>query len=215
LDQETERLLRSGVESLGLALDDIQIRQLLQHLALLDKWNRVHNLTAIRDINDMVGKHVLDSLAVLDPIRKSVTQDNFSFADVGTGAGFPGLSLAIACPQWQITVIDSNLKKTGFIRHVTHVAALDNVTVVSSRVETMSQTFDGIISRAFSSLAEFAGLTKPIQRDNTVLWAMKGKYPQEELSDLQKPYIVEDTFSVAVPFCEGERHLLKIVKGRV
>jgi 16S rRNA (guanine527-N7)-methyltransferase len=212
LEEKTQQLLRSGLEELGITLADKQVKQLLQHIALLDKWNRVHNLTAIRAINDMVGKHVLDSLSVLPELVKQ-SPPTMTLADVGTGAGFPGLPLAIACPDWQVTLIDSNHKKIGFIKQVVHVGDLKNVTVIASRVEQQTQTFAAVISRAFASLAEMVKHTKPVCREDTVLWAMKGKYPEQELSELPKPYIVSGAYPLVVPQCEGERHLLRIIKG--
>jgi len=207
-----QQLLRSGLEELGITLADKQVKQLLQHIILLDKWNRVHNLTAIRDINDMVGKHILDSLSVLPELTKQ-SPALVTLADVGTGAGFPGLSLAIACPDWHVTLIDSNHKKIGFIKQVIHISDVKNVTVIAGRVEQQTQSFAAVISRAFASLAEMVEHTKPVCREETVLWAMKGKYPEQELSELPKPYIVSGTYPLVVPQCEGERHLLKITKG--
>jgi len=212
VEEKTQQLLRLGLEALGLTLDEKQIRQLSQHLVVLEKWNRVHNLTAIRDINEMVGKHVLDSLAVL-PWLKADAIPSMTVADVGTGAGFPGIPLAIACPDWQVTLMDSNHKKAGFLKHIIHIGDLRNVTVIAGRVEQQTQNYDAVISRAFASLAEMVEHTRPICRDDTAIWAMKGKYPEEELSALPKPYIVTAAYPLVVPQCEGERHLFKITKG--
>jgi 16S rRNA (guanine527-N7)-methyltransferase len=212
VEEKTQQLLRSGLEALDIVLEEKQVKQLLQHIAVLDKWNRVHNLTAIRNIDEMIGKHVLDSLAVLPEIKKQSVA-NLDLADVGTGAGFPGLPLAIACPDWQVTLIDSNHKKIGFVKHAIHICEISNVTTLASRVEQQTRNFDAVISRAFASLADMVEKTRPVCHDDTVLWAMKGKYPEEELSELPKPYIVSGVYSLRVPQCDGERHLLKIVKG--
>jgi 16S rRNA (guanine527-N7)-methyltransferase len=212
LEEKTQQLLHSGLEELGIALTEKQIKQLLQHIIVLDKWNRVHNLTAIRDINEMVGKHVLDSLSVLPELVKQ-SPAMMTLADVGTGAGFPGLPLAIACPDWQVTLIDSNHKKVGFIKQVIHISEIKNISIIAGRVEQQTQRFAAVISRAFASLAEMVEYTRPICRDETVLWAMKGKYPEQELSELPKPYIVSGAYPLVVPQCEGERHLLRIIKG--
>lgn len=210
MEKRAEKVLQEGLDSLQLKLDDNQIRQLLQYLFALYKWNSAYNLTAVRDVMEMVNKHILDSLVIF-PILK---QESFiSLADVGTGAGLPGFPLAIACPDWQITLIDSNSKKTGFLKHALLITKLENVNIVNARVESLEIGFDAIISRAFSSLRDMAELTTSIQRDDTTLWAMKGKFPLQELPELPKPYRVSASHSLAVPGIEGERHLLKIIKS--
>lgn len=199
-----------GLEALRLKLGDNQIKQLMQYLFALYKWNGTYNLTAIRDPIDMVDKHILDSLATFPILEK---ENLVTLADVGTGGGLPGIPLAIASPKWSVTLIDSNSKKTGFLKHVQLITGLENIAVVTARAESLDTTFDAIISRAFSSLKDMAELTKTAQREDTVLWAMKGKIPHQELPDLPKPYRVCASHLLTVPGVEGERHLLKIIKS--
>lgn len=216
MEEKLKKILTEGTDALGLILDEKKTRQLLQYLFALDKWNKAYNLTAIRNIEEMVTKHLLDSLSVLpvllnntEPYKKIKT-----LADVGAGAGLPGIPLAIICPEWQISLIDSNNKKTGFLKHVIVITGLENIEVITGRVEEQNSGFDAVICRAFASLEDIVELTKPICRNDTDIWAMKGKYPEEELRALPKPYIVSAACQLSVPGCEGERHLLKIVKGK-
>lgn len=216
MEEKVKKALTQGVETLGVTLDEKKIRQLLQYLFVLEKWNKAYNLSAIRNIEEMVSRHLLDSLAVLPILlnESHLSSGTQTLADIGTGAGLPGLPLAIACPQWQISLIDSNAKKTGFLKHALMITKLENVAVITDRVEDLDQTYDMVISRAFASLKDIINLTRPICREDTVIWAMKGKYPEEELRELPKPYIVSAAHQLHVPMCEGERHFLKIVKGR-
>lgn len=203
--------------SLDAPLDEKQQGQLLEYLKLLRKWNQAYNLTAVRDPIEMVYKHIVDSLLVLPMLDKDLQQfDRPTFADVGSGAGLPGIPLAIARPHWQITLIDSNGKKTGFLKTVKRQLALANVSVVNVRVESLGQSFDAIICRAFAALKDIVKLTAPLWRENTSLWAMKGKYPSEELRELPKSYRVATAYTLGASDAEGkaeaERHLLKIVR---
>ena len=210
MEKEAQQRLERGLEQINVSLDEKQIRQLMQYLFALYKWNNTYNLTAIRDLMEMVDRHLLDSLVVW-PFLKLEKID--SLADVGTGAGLPGIPLAIVEPRWRVTLIDSNSKKTGFLKHAQLITGLENVNVVTGRVEQQNETVDAVISRAFASLNEMATLTESIQKPDTVLWAMKGKFPEQELPELAKPYRVCASHQLTVPGTEGERHLLKITKS--
>lgn len=210
MERRAQKQLEEGLEALQIALDENQVKQLMQYLFALYKWNGTYNLTAVRDVMQMIDRHILDSLVILPILKK---ESFTTLADVGTGGGLPGIPLAIACPDRKVTLIDSNSKKTGFLKHVLLITKLENVQVVNARVESLETVFDVITSRAFSSLRDMVELTKPIQREDTVLWAMKGKFPEQELPELPKGYRVSASHQLRVPGIEGERHLLKITRG--
>jgi len=210
LEDRVQKKLEEGLEALHIRLDEKQVKQLMQYLFALYKWNGAYNLTAVRDIMEMISKHILDSLVILPILKK---ESFVRLADVGTGAGLPGIPLAIACPDWKITLIDSNSKKTGFLKHVELITQIENTNIVNARVESLDACFDAITSRAFSSLKEMVELTTNIQHTDTALWAMKGKFPEQELLELPKGYRVSASHQLRVPGIEGERHLLKITKS--
>ncbi len=203
---DERRQLEAGLAQLALStpLTERQVDQLMAYLALLVKWNKAYNLTAIRDSAEMVAKHLLDSLSVAPYINGQ------HFLDVGTGAGLPGIPLAICFPDKQFELLDSNGKKTRFLQQVVAELALTNCTVHRSRIESsgLGPKYDGILSRAFSSLAGMVEVCGPFLSRKGVLLAMKGQYPGEELSQLPKPYIVEGSHALVVPGLTGERHLL-------
>lgn len=190
-----ECLLQEGLEQFNLSALSAP---LFQYLSLLNKWNAAYNLTAIRDMESMVTKHLLDSLA----IRPWLKGD--SILDVGTGAGLPGIPLAIAEPQRQFVLLDSNGKKIRFLREVKRQLALTNLEIVQFRVENYhpNQGFDTVTSRAFSSLEQMIFWTQHLIADQGMWLAMKGRYPDEELQALDKTYRVE---SYTVNGLEGER----------
>jgi 16S rRNA (guanine527-N7)-methyltransferase len=198
--------LQQGCERLGLGLTETQNHQLVQYLELLAKWNRAYNITAIRDPRAMVPLHLLDSLSVLPYIRAQ------RVIDVGTGGGLPGIPLAISCPDKHVTLLDSNGKKTRFLFQVKQALALDNVTVVHSRVERYQpdELFEGVISRAFASVSAMLSGCRHLLLPDGQFYAMKGVFPQSELSELEKPYIVDASHPLHVPGVEGERCLLVI-----
>lgn len=198
------RQLARGAQQMGIALSDNQAEQLLAYMALLNKWNRAYNLTAVRNPDEMVSRHLLDSLSVLPFVGAG------RWLDVGSGGGMPGVILAIMLPDSQFTLLDSNGKKTRFLTQVKMELGLDNLQVVNSRVEGFSpdQPFDGIVSRAFSSLADFTALTRHLGTADTRWLAMKGLYPEEELQALDDDFSVRDSVELAVPGCVASRHLL-------
>ncbi|MFN3581348.1 MAG: 16S rRNA (guanine(527)-N(7))-methyltransferase RsmG [Pseudomonas sp.] len=198
------RELATGAEQMGITLTAEQSRQLVDYLALLHKWNKAYNLTAVRDPDEMVSRHLLDSLSILPHVQGS------QWLDVGSGGGMPGVILAIMLPQSDFTLLDSNGKKTRFLTQVRLELGLRNLRVVQSRVEAFEpeQPFDGIVSRAFSSLADFTQLTRHLSHAQTRWLAMKGQYPEEELAALPVDFEVVESAQLAVPGCQGSRHLL-------
>lgn len=194
--------LSQGLQELGIALDGQTRQKLLDYLTLLEKWNKVHNLTAVRDPGEMVTLHLLDSLSVLPHIK------NGRLLDVGSGAGLPGIPLAIVRPDLQVTVMDSNHKKASFMRQAKAVLGINNLEVVCGRVEGFrpEHKFDMVISRAFSDLAEFMRLTSHLCAENGVWLAMKGVYPHEELA--QVPGRATEVVALTVPGLEAQRHLV-------
>ncbi|MDY3196973.1 MAG: 16S rRNA (guanine(527)-N(7))-methyltransferase RsmG [Pseudomonadaceae bacterium] len=198
------RQLSRGAEQMGIALSEHQAEQLLAYMALLNKWNKAYNLTAVRDPNEMVSRHLLDSLSVLPHVEQG------RWLDVGSGGGMPGVILAIMLPDSDFTLLDSNGKKTRFLTQVRLELGLDNMQVVNSRVEAFSpdRPFDGIVSRAFSSLADFTELTRHLSTPQTRWLAMKGLYPQDELQALADDFRVQRSIELSVPGSDASRHLL-------
>ncbi|SEJ88894.1 16S rRNA (guanine527-N7)-methyltransferase [Pseudomonas linyingensis] len=198
--------LARGAAQLGVELNDHQQQQLLAYLALLIKWNQAYNLTAVRNPDEMVSRHLLDSLSLVPFVRAA--GDNW--LDVGSGGGMPGIPLAILFPERRFTTLDSNGKKTRFQTQVKLELKLANLEVVHSRVENFqpAQPFAGIVSRAFSSLADFAHWTGHLGDAETCWLAMKGQYPHEELAALPADFRVEAEHVLQVPGCQGQRHLL-------
>ena len=199
---------------LGKPLNEKQELLLAEYIKLLHKWNQAYNLTAVREPEDMIKKHIIDSLIILPILEKDFErQSGPTLVDVGSGAGLPGIPLAIAQPSWEITLVDSNGKKTGFLTAVKRELGLNNISIINDRVENVNQTFDAIICRAFASLKDIVNLTEKLWSEKTCLWAMKGKYPDEELRQLPKSYRVSATYALTAPeITDGERHLLKIIR---
>ena len=198
--------LKHGAEHLKITLSDLQQEQLLQYLALLIKWNKAYNLTAVRNPDEMVSRHLLDSLSVVEYVE----QYGDHWLDVGSGGGMPGVPLAIMFPQRKFTLLDSNGKKTRFLTQVKLELKLDNLEVIHSRVEayTPEQAFSGIISRAFSSLADFTNWTRHLGDLKTNWLAMKGVHPDDELQALPEDFRLDSCQILKVPGCQGQRHLL-------
>jgi 16S rRNA (guanine527-N7)-methyltransferase len=201
--------LEKGVAELGLALDRDGRDKLLRYLALLDKWNQVYNLTAIRGREKMVSGHLLDCLAVIPFVTGT------RVLDVGSGAGFPGIPVAVARPDIQVALLDSNHKKAAFLRQAVAELQLKNVSVVCERVEAWQppEKFDCIISRAFAEIAEFIALTKHLLAPSGVLAAMKGIYPFEEIERLPPDFRLRQVHAFAVPGLEAERHLILVERA--
>ncbi len=201
--------LHAGLDALQLSLPAALPQQVLQYLALLLKWNRAYNLTAVRDPQEMIPRHVLDSLVVLPYVCGPAV------LDVGTGAGLPGLLLALARPDWQFSLLDSNAKKTRFITQVVIELGLSNVSVVCQRAEHWQtpQRFDSILSRAYSDLETFYQQTRSLCAADGCLLALKGKLPEEELNALQKRGLQPTIQVLNVPGLHETRHLIKLSPG--
>jgi 16S rRNA (guanine527-N7)-methyltransferase len=204
-----EQQLKAGIAALGLTLPAGAEAKLLAYLALLDKWNRVYNLTALRDAERMVSHHLLDSLAVVPFIQRD-RPDLIRMLDVGSGGGLPGIPLAIARSELQVTLIDSVAKKSAFLLQAKAELGLANLNVVTSRVEDYHPEtgFDLIISRAFSDLREFVALTRHLLKPDGRWLAMKGLYPHEEIALLQSSVKVSADHQLQVPGLEASRHLI-------
>jgi 16S rRNA (guanine527-N7)-methyltransferase len=196
--------LTLGARELGVDVSEGQHNQLLAYLALLIKWNKAYNLTAVRNPDEMVSRHLLDSLSVIPFIEGE------RWLDVGSGGGMPGIPLAILFPEMKVTVLDSNGKKTRFLTQVKLELKLENLEVIHSRAEAFqpSLPFTGIISRAFSSLEDFTGWTRHMGDTETRWLAMKGLHPADELVALPADFRLDSTQALAVPGCQGQRHLL-------
>jgi 16S rRNA (guanine527-N7)-methyltransferase len=196
--------LAAGIAALGLALPEGAEEKLLAYLVLLDKWNRVYNLTAVRDAERMVSHHVLDSLAAVGFFQSEMV------LDVGSGGGLPGIPLAIARPELQVTLIDSIAKKTAFLLQAKAELGLANLHVVTSRVEDFRPPthFDIITSRAFSDLKEFVTLTRHLLKPGGQWLAMKGLIPHEEIASLPDWVKVSANHALLVPGLEASRHLI-------
>jgi 16S rRNA (guanine527-N7)-methyltransferase len=194
--------LQNGLAQMGLTIPVPIQQKLLDYLALIHKWNKVHNLTAVREPEEMVTLHLLDSLSVLPHIQAE------RLLDVGSGAGLPGIPLALCLPQLQVTVLDSSHKKASFMRQVKAELGIANLDVVCGRVEQFkpSDLYDVIISRAFSDLNLFTSLTRHLCKPNGQWLAMKGVHPYEELSQIsiQPSQVVPLT----VAGLEAQRHLV-------
>jgi 16S rRNA (guanine527-N7)-methyltransferase len=201
--QHAEELSR-GAQQLGVTLSEGQHNQLLAYLALLIKWNKAYNLTAVRNPDEMVSRHLLDSLSVVPFIEGP------RWLDVGSGGGMPGIPLAILFPEMKVTVLDSNGKKTRFLTQVKLELKLDNLEVIHSRAESYQPAvpFTGIVSRAFSSLEDFTGWTRHMGDTDTRWLAMKGLHPADELVALPADFYLDSAQALTVPGCQGQRHLL-------
>lgn len=196
--------LSTGATKLGIQLSKTQHSQLLAYLALLIKWNKAYNLTAVRNPDEMVSRHLLDSLSVVPFVEGE------RWLDVGSGGGMPGIPLAIMFPEMKVSLLDSNGKKTRFQTQVKLELKLDNLQVIHSRAEEFQpeQPFTGIISRAFSSLEDFTVWTRHMGNTDTRWLAMKGLHPADELVALPADFHLDSAHALAVPGCQGQRHLL-------
>lgn len=195
--------LERGITQLEIQLEAENQQKLLKYLGLLEKWNKVYNLTAIRNVDQMVMHHLLDSLSVLPHLWPG------KWLDVGCGAGLPGIVLAIAQPDWGFTLLDSNRKKTSFVQQAVIELDLKNVVVKCARVEELQteEKFDGIISRAFAESREFINLTRHLLAAKGKCAAMKGT-PEQELQHLPEDVMVEETVQLKVPGLDAARCLV-------
>lgn len=205
---DLKKILSEGLRQLNLAqlLDDKQQDTLIKYVELLNKWNKAYNLTAVRKPEQMVVRHLLDSLSISPFIQGE------KILDVGTGAGLPGIPLAILYPERHFTLLDSNSKKTRFVVQASSELELPNVDVVQSRVEEFQSAdgFDTVVTRAYSAVGNMVEQTSHLLLDDGVFLAMKGVNPITEIEELAANYIVKENHVIAVPGLEEERHLLEI-----
>lgn len=200
-----ESQLGQGLAAMGTTLPEGAIDRLAQYLRLLEKWNRVHNLTAIREPEQMVTLHVLDSLSVLPYVAGA-----HSLVDVGTGAGLPGIPLAIARPDLSVTLLDSSHKKATFLEQARMELKLENIAVACERVERWhpQAKFDAVVSRAFAELADFVQGARHLVAPEGTLLAMKGVHPFEEIARLPATCRLDRVVELTVPTLEAKRHLV-------
>ena len=220
--------LQKGLQDLGLSLSDDQQAQLLAYMDLIAKWTKVYNLTAVRDANEMLTHHLLDSLAVIAPLRRelaklavpdlaasgdgastlAVTHPKFKLLDVGSGAGLPGIVIAITCPDVAVTCVDTVAKKAAFIQQVAATLRLPNLKGLHARVESLTQPYDVVCSRAFASLVDFTTWSKSALATHGVWMAMKGKHPDLELAVLPESVTVFHVEQLQVPGLDAERCII-------
>ena len=211
-----EFTLREGANALGLDLSEAQITQLLDFLALLQKWNKVYNLTAVRDPQEMLTHHLLDSLAAVPPLRRHVAQRGQDSAarpgarllDVGSGGGLPGVVFAICCPEVDVSCVDTVAKKAAFIQQAAGTLGLSNLHGIHARVETLAGPFDVVSCRAFAALADFTAWSRQALAPHGVWLAMKGKHPQDEIAALPADVSVFHVEQLTVPGLQAERCIL-------
>ncbi|MDC1527763.1 16S rRNA (guanine(527)-N(7))-methyltransferase RsmG [Gammaproteobacteria bacterium] len=199
--------LKTGLSSLDLDLDNEKVEQLVQYLQLLDKWNKAYNLSGIKEVQRMVAYHLLDSLAIVPHIDGNI------ILDVGTGAGLPGIPLAICFPEKRFLLLDSNGKKTRFLFQVKMELGLDNVEVFHNRLETFQsqEQIDIVLCRAYATLAKVVSQCGHLMKADCRLLAMKGQFPEEEIVELPASFRFVKTNELNVPGVDGTRHLIEIV----
>jgi 16S rRNA (guanine527-N7)-methyltransferase len=208
--------LRPGLQDLGLVLTELQIQQLLEYLGLIQKWTKVYNLTAVRDPSEMLTHHLLDSLAVIAPLRNqlaarvsvqdsSVIQAGVRLLDVGSGAGLPGVVIAICCPDITVHCVDTVAKKAAFIQQVAVTLRLPNLRGIHARVENLTDKYQVVSSRAFASLVDFTTWSAGALAEQGVWMGMKGKHPADEIAQLPPSVEVFHVEQLVVPGLNAER----------
>ncbi len=207
-----EAELRAGLDALSLVLDDAQVAALLDYIALIQKWTKVYNLTAVREPRDMLTHHVLDSLAVVRPLRQQLAAlglgPTVRVLDVGAGAGLPGVVLAICFSEMTVHCVDTVAKKAAFVQQVAVSLKLANLRGIHARVESLTEPYDVVCSRAFASLADFTQWSVAALAPAGVWMAMKGKHPEAELADLAPDVAVFHVEPLQVPGLDAERCLV-------
>lgn len=197
--------LDAGLQALGLDLSHAQRDLLLRYLDLLGKWNQVYNLTAVRDPGEMLTQHLLDSLAVIEPLRRQTGGAPGRLLDVGSGGGLPGAVIAICCPQLQVDCLDAVGKKAAFVQQAAVTLGLSNLRGVHGRVERVSGRYDVVSSRAFASLADFVNGSRQALAEQGVWLAMKGKRPDDEIAALPADVAVFHVEQLSVPELAAQR----------
>lgn len=204
-DGERADRLRAAVADLGLQLTPRQHEQLLAYLGLIAKWNKVYNLTAVRDTDEMLVQHLFDSLAAVSPLRRHTQGRPARLLDVGAGAGLPGVVFAICCPELQVDCVDAVGKKAAFVQQAAAQLGLANLRGVHARVEQLAGPYDVVCSRAFASLADFVTWSSGALAEQGVWLAMKGRRPDEEIAELPAATDVFHVEQLRVPQLSAER----------
>ncbi len=206
IDRKMKAKLENLLTQAEIQLTDLQKDQLIQLVQLLNKWNKAYNLTSVRDPQEMLVKHILDSIVVSPYLQGE------RFIDVGTGPGLPGLPLAIINPTKQFVLLDSLGKRISFIRNAVRELGLTNVEPILSRVEEYQpeQKFDGVLSRAFASLKDMTDWCHHLPKENGYFYALKGIYHEDEVQELDKKFEIKGVITLSVPELVGERHLIVI-----
>lgn len=217
--------LRQGLVTLGLTLDTLQVQRLLDYLDLIQKWTKVYNLTAVRNPQEMLTHHLLDSLAVITPLLQQlvamaagqggelVAKPGARLLDVGSGAGLPGVVVAICCPDITVHCVDAVAKKAAFIQQVAVGLKLPNLRGIHARVESLTEPYDVVSSRAFASLLDFTNWSGAALAEQGVWMAMKGKHPADELAALPESVKVFHVEQLQVPGLGAERCIVWLRKG--
>ncbi|MEZ7829794.1 MAG: 16S rRNA (guanine(527)-N(7))-methyltransferase RsmG [Brachymonas denitrificans] len=206
--------LEKGLKQLQLELTDAQLGQLLDYLELLQKWNRVYNLTAVRDPQEMLTHHLLDSLAAVRPLQRHVEQNGArTLLDVGSGGGLPGVVFAICCPELQVSCVDTVGKKAAFIQQAAAGLRLTNLRGIHARVEKLTDTYDVVSSRAFATLKDFTDWSEQALTNDGVWLAMKGKEPVVEMAQLSAGVEVFHVEQLTVPMLDAQRCIVWIRKS--
>ena len=200
--------LAEGLQAFDLELSEAQQRQLLGYLELLGKWNKVYNLTAVRDPAEMLTHHLLDSLSVITPLRRHTAGRPLRVLDVGSGGGLPGVVIAICCPELRVDCVDTVGKKAAFIQQAAGALGLPNLRGLHARVESLTDAYDVITSRAFASLADFSAWSRQALAEQGVWMAMKGKRPDDEIAVLPPEVAVFHVEQLTVPGLDAERCLI-------
>ena len=220
-----EHGLRQGLNDLALTLDGVQVTRLLDYVDLIQKWTKVYNLTAVRDPQEMLTHHLLDSLAVIAPLRQQLAamaagrgigshaKPGARMLDVGSGAGLPGIVVAICCPDMTVHCVDTVAKKAAFIQQVAVGLKLPNLRGIHARVESLQEPYDVVSSRAFASLLDFINWSGATVAEQGVWMAMKGKHPADELAALPESVKVFHVEQLQVPGLGAERCIVWMRKG--
>lgn len=213
--------LRQGLVALGLMLDDAQVQRLLDYLDLIQKWTKVYNLTAVRDPAEMLTHHLLDSLAAIQPLRRQLQSQGLAapksirLLDVGSGAGLPGIVIAICCPEIAVHCVDTVAKKAAFIQQVAVSLKLPNLRGLHARVESLTEPYDVVSSRAFASLVDFTNWSGGALAEQGVWMALKGKHPADEIAALPAGVEVFHVEQLQVPGLGAERCIVWMRARRV
>jgi 16S rRNA (guanine527-N7)-methyltransferase len=208
-----ERELRDGLQGLGLTLADTRAAQLLDYLDLIRKWNKVYNLTAVREPREMLTHHLLDSLAVVHPLQRQTRGQPLRLLDVGSGAGLPGVVIAVCCPEIQVDCVDTVAKKAAFVRQVAVSLKLPNLRGLHDRVEKLAGPYEVVASRAFASLSDFVVWSASALAEQGVWMAMKGRHPADEIAALPPQFRVFHVEQLQVPALDAERCIVWIERA--